>query len=41
MGRIGERIDRETPITQAAYRAGRSTTEHVFAAKTVKEQKEQ
>ena len=35
MKRIGERIDRETPPTQAAYRRGRSTTEHVFATKTV------
>ena len=33
--RIGERIDRETPPTQAAYRRGISTTEHVFATKTV------
>ena len=33
MNRIGERLDRETPITQAAYRKNRSTTEHVFAAK--------
>ena len=34
MRRIGEKLDRETPITQAAYQGGRSTekiTEHVFA----------
>ena len=38
MRRIGKKLDRETPITQAAYQGGRSTekiTEHVFAAKTV------
>ena len=28
-----ERVDREIPPSQAAYRCGRSTTEHVFAVK--------
>ena len=31
--RTEERIDKEIPIEQAAYRRGRSTTEHVFATK--------
>ena len=31
--RVIERIDREIPPSQAAYRSGRSTTEHVFATK--------
>ena len=31
--RIIDRIDREIPSSQTAYRAGRSTTEHVFALK--------
>ena len=35
MGRIGVKMDEETPISQAAYRQGRSTTEHVFATKLV------
>ena len=35
MERIGERIDNEIPPTQAAYRKGRSTTEHVFSTKLV------
>ena len=35
MNRIGERMDDEIPITQAAYRKSRSTTEHVFAVKNV------
>ena len=35
MERIGERIDNEIPTTQAAYRKGRSTTEHVFSTKLV------
>ena len=30
-----ERIDRRIPPSQAAYRSGRSTTEHVFAAKVL------
>ena len=33
MDRVGSRLDHETPVTQAAYRKERSTTEHVFAAK--------
>ena len=32
MDRVGSRLDHKTPITQAAYRKERSTTEHVFAA---------
>ena len=35
MNRIGERIDNEIPPNQAAYRRGRSTTEHVLATKLV------
>ena len=35
--RIIERIDREIPPSQAAYRSGRSTTEHVFATKIMAE----
>ena len=35
MNRIGSRIDAEIPPTQAAYRPGRSTTEHIFATKMV------
>ena len=31
--RIVDKLDAEIPPSQAAYRAGRSTTEHVFAAK--------
>ena len=31
MKRIGEKINKEIPISQAAYCKGRSTTEHVFA----------
>ena len=33
MNRIGDRIDKIIPPSQAAYRSGRSTTEHVFAVK--------
>ena len=33
MDRVVSRLDHETPITQAAYRKERSTTEPVFAAK--------
>ena len=33
MDRVGSRLDHKTPITQAAYRKERLTTEHVFAAK--------
>ena len=32
-----ERVDEVIPNTQAAYRRGRSTTEHVFAAKILAE----
>ena len=35
MKRIGERIDKEIPQSQAAYRKGRSTTEHVFSTKLI------
>ena len=36
MKRIGERVDREIPPSQAAYRKGRrSTTEHVFCTKLI------
>ena len=35
--RIIERIDNEIPPSQASYRLGRSTTEHVFAAKIMAE----
>ena len=35
--RIGDRLDNIIPPTQAAYRRGRSTTEHVFAAKILAE----
>ena len=35
MNRIGNRIDAEIPQTQAAYRSGRSTTEHVFSTNMV------
>ena len=33
MDRVGSRLDHKTPISQAAYRKERSTTEHVVAAK--------
>lgn len=33
--RTNDRMDKEIPIQQAAYRPGRSTTEHVFATKLV------
>ena len=33
--RTNDRIDQEIPIQQAAYRKGRSTTEHVFATKLI------
>ena len=32
-----DKLDAEIPPSQAAYRAGRSTTEHVFAAKLLVE----
>ena len=35
--RIVDKLDPEIPPSQAAYRAGRSTTEHVFAAKVLVE----
>ena len=35
--RINDRLDEKIPPTQAAYRCGRSTTEHVFAAKILAE----
>ena len=37
--RIKDRIEKEIPPTQAAYRSGRSTNEHVFALKLVVERK--
>ena len=33
MERINERIDKIIPLSQAAYRKGRSTTEHIFSTK--------
>lgn len=39
--RIKGRINNEIPITQAAYRSGRSTTEHVFAMKILAERASQ
>ena len=35
--RIADKLDAEIPPPQAAYRAGRSTTEHVFTAKVLAE----
>ena len=35
--RIVDKLDAEIPPSQEAYRAGRSTTEHVFAAKVLVE----
>ena len=35
--RIVDKLDAETPPSQAAYRVGRSTTEHVFTAKVLVE----
>ena len=35
--RIIDQIDREIPPSHAAHRAGRSTTEHVFAMKILAE----
>ena len=37
MSRISDKIDKEIPPSQAAYRKGRSTTEHVFTCKLVVE----
>ena len=34
---MDQRIDKEIPTNQAAYKSGRSTTEHVFAVKMVVE----
>ena len=33
INRIQEEIENKIPLSQAAYRAGRSTTEHVFTCK--------
>ena len=33
LNRIKDKIDRDIPVTQAAYRQGRNTTEHVLAIK--------
>ena len=35
MKRINSRLDSAIPISQAAYRKNRSTTEHVFATKLI------
>ena len=35
MKRINSRLDSAMPISQAAYRKNRSTTEHVFATKLI------
>lgn len=35
--RINKRIDNQIPLSQAAYREGRSTTEHAFATKLLAE----
>ena len=35
--RIGDKIDREVPVTQAAYRAGRGTTEQLLTIKLLAE----
>jgi len=37
LNRIGKRIDNEVPVTQTAYRKGRSTTENVFTFKILAE----
>ena len=37
INRTGQKLDNEIPNTQAAYRKGRSTTEHVFATKLLAE----
>ena len=39
MKRINSRLDSAMPISQAAYRKNRSTTEHVFATKLIIERK--
>ena len=38
--RIGEKINKEMPISQAAYCKGRSTTENVFACENLAEKAE-
>ena len=35
MNRIEQKLDNEIPPSQAAYRKGRGTTEHVFATKLI------
>ena len=35
--RIYDKLDNQIPVTQAAYRGGRSTTEHVFSFKILAE----
>ena len=35
MARINDKIDKEIPPSQAAYRKERSTTEHVFTCKLI------
>ena len=37
INRIQEEIENRIPLSQAAYRAGRSTTEHVFTCKILAE----
>ena len=37
LNRIGKRIDNEVPVTQTAYRKGRSTTENIFTFKILAE----
>ena len=37
IGRIGEKIDKQIPLSQAAYRSGRGTTEQVLAMKLMAE----
>ena len=37
INRIGDRIQKQLPITQAAYSKGRNTTEHVMAIKLLAE----
>ena len=37
INRIQEKIKNRIPLSQAAYRAGRSTTEHVFTCKSLAE----
>ena len=36
--RIGDKVDSNIPVEQAAYRAGRGTTEHTFAYKILAEE---